>query len=286
MMAAHLAFNDLVRLTTSKLTSVTGTATATPVAGEPIASAATRPLKRPAAWTVAGGASGGTVRIRMESATISRTIRVIGALGLELPAGATSINALIRNGAATAATGTLLAAANFARPYDPTQPWNVVWTFNGTAGNGVELVIVLPAGVGGTLRVGRIWGSESLAFPNGVDAAWGTEYDDTSVIQYGPQARTPSVYSGVRFRRRRVPLTQIKQAVALGTNGAADQTLSDLDAILGYLGLGRDVLVLPRDSSALFLQRLPLYGLIERAVSLDHDRGPNYSTSLGIAETI
>jgi hypothetical protein len=285
-MAAHLAFNDLVRLTTSRVVSVTGTATATPVAGEPIASAATRPLRRSAAWTVAGGASGGTVRIRMESATISRTVRVIAALGLELPpAGVTSVNALIRTGTSTAATGVALAAANFARPYDSSRvPWNVVWTFDGSTGNGAELVIALAAGASGTVRVGRLWASESLRMAGGFDGGWSQTIDDTSVVQYGPQGRSPSVYEGDTVRRLSIPMQSLDESEVLGALGSSDRTLTDLQSILLHLGRGRDVIALQRDSSQLYLQRLPVYGLVERPPTQTHRAGPFFASDIEIGE--
>lgn len=281
-MTAHIAFNDVVRLTTSQQVSVTGTATASAVSGEPIASAGTRPLGRTAAWTVAGGASGGTVRIRMETASISRTIRVIAALGLELPAGATEVNALIRSGATTAATGTSLASANFARPYDTDRtPWNVAWTFAGSSGNGAELVVTLAASASGTIRLGRLWASESLTL--GIAPGWSESIDDTSVIQYGPQGRTPSVYEGETFRRLTLGLTAQAETAAIGTAGSADMTLSDWHALFGYLGRGRECIALQDDTTTLQRQRLPLYGLVERHTKQHAARG-YYSASLEVAE--
>jgi hypothetical protein len=279
-MTAHIAYNDIARQTTSQLTSVTGTATATAVSGEPIASAATRPLRRSAAWTVAGGASGGTVRIRLESAPTARTIRVVTALALELPAsGVTSVNALIRSGTSTVATGTTLAAADFSRPYDSDRaPWNVAWTFSGTAGDGVELVITLAASASGTVRIGRLWASESLTLS--VAPGWSRTIDDTSVIQYGPQGRTPSVYEGETFRRYSIPLTVADEA---SVTGAADLSLADWDALLAYLGQSRDCILIPSDTTAQQRQRLPLYGLIERAASIPHAVRDFYSASLEVA---
>lgn len=281
-MASHIAFNDLVRLTTSQQVSVTGTATAVAVSGEPIASAGTRPLKRTAAWTVAGGASGGTVRIRLESATISRTIRVIAALGLSLPAaGVTSVNALIRSGATTAATGSALVAADFARPYDSTRvPWNIAWTFAGSTGDGAELVITLAAAASGTVRLGRLWASESLTLR--VSPGWSESIDDTSVVQYGPQGRTPSVYEGDTFRSYSIPLTVAAEASAIGSAGSADLSLADWESLLGYLGQSRDCVLIPQDTSTLHLQRRPLYGMIGRASAIPHVAKDLYSASLEV----
>jgi hypothetical protein len=288
-MAAHIAFNDRVAAATTHSTSVSGTATRTIKAGEPHASIATRPLARYAGWDVTGGASGGSVLINSHGTGGTRAIRVIAALGVQVPAGCTSIVARVLNGSTTP-TGTApptLAAVDFARPFDTTQPWNIVWTLDaGVTGNGARLEFVLGSGATGILRVGRLWASESLRLPNGVDAGWSREFDDTSVVSYGPQSRTPSVYAGPTFCRMTAALSVVDDAAAIGTLGAADLVLDNLQAVIQYLGRGRDCILIPRDSSALYRQQLPVYGLIDRAPVIPSDRvGPYFSTEVAIAET-
>ena len=132
-----------------------------------------------------------------------------------------------------------------------------------------------------SLDIGRVFVSDGLEFPEGVDADWNLVMADSARVL---RSSGQQIYAQPlpRYRVGRFKLPPVPEVIAIGSmqqpNSASLQTMGL------QVGTTGEVLIAPRTSDAIALSRLSIYGRFSRPVELRHLGGGNYGCDLEVEE--
>lgn len=132
--------------------------------------------------------------------------------------------------------------------------------------------------------IGRLWVGDALVVPYGANSDWeiGTrergDLDESAGLQVYPSARP-------RGRELRMRFSALDVELAFGPeSGGAYLDRPSFQDLHAHAGAINEVIALPR-SVSIWPRRLGIYGhLSEDSLSIRHEAGPNYSTSVRVIE--
>jgi hypothetical protein len=228
-----------------------------------------------------------------------RDIRVVALLGTSRGPMNNNVDVVVeysRNGS-TWFTSTLMAGADAGVPslashlvVVPARPISDS-TLPGGADVGVSAryVRISPtwAQTGLTRSIGRLWISDAIVIPSGVDGDWEQDFVDTGMLDFsdGQQA-----YEAPKNRVRvlRVNLSGLPADLAYGCADGASSA-ADAASIQGMqmeAGVTGSVLIVPRLDSPIWVRRLSIYGHIDAnsRPAIRKQAGDNYSTQFTAIE--
>lgn len=135
------------------------------------------------------------------------------------------------------------------------------------------------------IEAGRLWIGSALIIPYGANSDWEIstrergDLDESAGLQVYPSAKP-------RGRELRMRFFPLDVSLAFGTSdggvtGSLVPSFQDLHTYAGGIG---EVLAIPRTSN-IWPRRIGIYGhLSEDSLSIRHEAGPNYSTSVRVIE--
>jgi hypothetical protein len=138
---------------------------------------------------------------------------------------------------------------------------------------------------GGYREIARLWVSDALVIPEGVEASWSLGYQDTGNLDVSGGLQ---YYEEPKARSRTLDcsLPKLETLQAFGFDEGATSA-ADVPCIQGLqmkAGKTSELIVLPRTSNPLWIRRLGIYGHLSEAVSIDHRSGPYYSARFRMIE--
>jgi hypothetical protein len=281
----------------STLTQTVGTT----LAGYPLSNVQTRQLSRIAKFTSVGG-GGGPIdsQISLDFGA-NKTIRLVALLGLSDVAGVSSSDVVFeysRNGTVwyQASTGLVsdagvpeLPLGAFIIPGKAGPDLSPPSTYSGVGVVARYVRITLkwaPVSDGAAGRVvGRLWVSDALVLPGGVEASWQQGAADTGGLDASDGLQ---MYEdpGPRPRTLSCSLSNLStmQAYGFDEGDASAADVACVQSLQLHAGATGEVIVLPRTSSALWMRRIGLYGHMSEPPAISHKTGPYYSTQFRVME--
>lgn len=137
-----------------------------------------------------------------------------------------------------------------------------------------------------SLRVGRLWISDALTLPDGVDAGWSMSFRDTGTLD--PTSGGQWVPSpGVRSRVLTIPLEAACSGVyAWGFDDEARAITQpqNLHALQLQAGTTGEVIAIARTRTPLWARQSAVYGHIDQPFAITHKAGPYWGSTLSIVE--
>jgi hypothetical protein len=281
----------------STLTQTIGTT----LAGYPLSNVQTRQLSKIAKFTSVGG-GGGPIdsQISMDFGA-NKTIRLVALLGLSDVAAVSNSDVVFeysRNGIAwyQASTGLVsdagvpeLPLGAFIIPGKAGPDLQPPSTYPevGVVARYVRITLKwAPVSDGAAGRVlGRLWISDALILPGGVDASW-----QQGVLEPGQLDASAGLqaYENRMDRPRTLscslPKLDTMQAYGFNEGDASAADVACVQSLQLHAGATGEVIVLPRTSSSLWMRRLGIYGHMQEPPAIRHQKGPYFSTDFRVVE--
>lgn len=138
----------------------------------------------------------------------------------------------------------------------------------------------------GVFSLGRLWISDALVLPDGIDAGWSMAFRDSgSLDATDGQQWVQSL--GVITRVLTIPLegardTETHWGFADGSEAITNRM--SLHALQLEAGVTGEVIAVARTSTDLWTQRTMVYGHIEQPWAIGHTAGPHWAATLTIVE--
>lgn len=249
-----------------------------PIAQFPAENLRTRQLGHVARFELAGGgASTGPCAVELVASGAGFPVSLVAVIGAHLP------DAVLYKPAGGSYVTVPIAGGYSPLLGIPQQGFAVI-----PAGTIVEQVQLYWNAIpgGDYFELGRVFISDALVMPAGVDGTWSLAVDDPGALDVSagrqwyasPQART---------RRLVAALSPLKteEAFGLSAGGTVSSlypvpSIQDLQMHAGATG---EVIVIPR-TAGVWAYRAGIYGHLERAPVIRHRAGPNYETELVVIE--
>lgn len=140
------------------------------------------------------------------------------------------------------------------------------------------------------VQIGRIWVSNAIQVPDGVDADWSWSVTDAGRVDVsrGGQAyvRPASVLRTLRANISG-PGLDARLAFGHGVTPAPGGVRRDSDWLSDaatHIGTTGNIIVVPRASDASWVNRTAIYGRLREPVEIEHAGGDYYSTRLSVVE--
>lgn len=260
------------------------TITATPQTGYPVANMQLRQLSERARFAVANN----VINIDLGSVKPVRLVALLAVNALFVAGNTTKIEYSASSGG----------------------PWTTVpspWPNEGAAGKSAArdvspaLYCVIPAAInarhwritcgwarpGGApyYEIGRLWISDALLLPGGVDGDWSLGATDAGKLDFSAGLQA---FEDPRPRARVVSCSR-SQLDALTAFGFADNAVNasdvpSLQALQQEAGATGEVILLPRIATALWMRRLGVYGHLAEIPTIRKLAGTNYAAEIRVIE--
>ena len=218
------------------------------------------------------------------SAANDKTIRVVAAMNVRLPAGAW-------NSLWFGLFNVALAGANYAA-HSPavvvpipgtTDRYNVYAVLAADVPSlaYVEFAMQAPTGTNSYFEVGHVWAGPGLVLPDGVDRDWKLTPVDPSEVE---RLRLGALVAQRLPTRQKfsAPVTRQAYSTALGTDGSP--TALNFRSLFREAGLSAPVVIVPRSSSTHAAQVAGIYGALTKLADVSHQRGNRFAVELEAEE--